>query len=319
MSQSSTSDTMDSMLKSDVEEECSFLKIENVVSLAPRADGAESPIVSHYIRYLFKIFSLVSNYICTTFLLLSLQINDIRKAVETVPKDTPIKSKGVSLLKKSNSPLILKRFNAVSITQTLTRNIQTVQSAPETVKLIPVKSLSPSPVVTTTQLTTNFIPIAPKSTIIQIDSKLPLVTPSQSSQNLNYKIVKLVRTPALIKPKEPLATVSAVKLKSADAYKAMLKTTKLIHLYKCMARDCRFSTDVLSIYHQHYLQHVNHAENTMMPPPFDYQKCAYCYMILEDWNQMKTHIDEKHAHCRYQCMYCFYRAIVPSYVQIHQV
>ncbi|XP_050490929.1 uncharacterized protein LOC126873772 isoform X2 [Bombus huntii] len=289
-SQSSTSDTMDSMLKSDVEEECSFLKIENVVSLAPRADGAESPI-----------------------------INDIRKAVEIVPKDTPIKSKGVSLLKKSNSPLILKRFNAVSITQTLTRNIQTVQSTPEKVKLIPVKSLSPSPVVTTTQLTTNFIPIAPKSTIIQIDSKLPLVTPSQSSQNLNYKIVKLVRTPALIKSKEPLATVSAVKLKSADAYKAMLKATKLIHLYKCMARDCRFSSDVLSIYHQHYLQHVNQTENTTKPPPFDYQKCAYCYMILEDWNQMKTHIDEKHAHCRYQCMYCFYRAIVPSYVQIHQI
>lgn len=39
---------MDSILKSDMDEECSFLKIENVVSLAPRADndGAESPIVS---------------------------------------------------------------------------------------------------------------------------------------------------------------------------------------------------------------------------------------------------------------------------------
>lgn len=301
-----TPDKMDSILKSDMDEECSFLKIENVVSLAPRADndGAESPIV-----------------------------HDIRKAVET----SPIKNKGVSLLKKSNSPLILKRLNTVTITQPLTKNIQTVvQSTPETVKLIPVKSISPSPVsVTTTQLTTNFIPIAPKSKIIQVDNKLSfpistnknsIMTPmstrtvnvagSPQSSNLNYKILKVVRTPTILKPKEPVPPPTAIKLKSADAYNTMLKATKLIHLYKCMA--CRFTTDILAQYHQHYLQHANEAEKKKLSPPFDYQKCAYCHMILEDWNQMKIHIDEKHAHCRYQCIYCFYRAVVPSYVQIHQ-
>ena len=47
---------MTSVLKVDDEEECSFLKIENVVSLAPRADinATESPIVSPIIRGSFS-------------------------------------------------------------------------------------------------------------------------------------------------------------------------------------------------------------------------------------------------------------------------
>lgn len=41
-------DNMENLLKPDGEEECSFLKIENVVSLAPSVDNdsVESPIVS---------------------------------------------------------------------------------------------------------------------------------------------------------------------------------------------------------------------------------------------------------------------------------
>lgn len=142
----------DSVLKQDIEEECSFLKIENVVSLAPTVDGSEDPIVSHYVSYLFEFFSFVSNCKRITPFLIPLQINDIRKAVETSP------IKNISLLKK---PIILKRLNTVTIAQPLTKNIQTVQSIPEKVKLIPMKSISPSPV-TTTQIATNFIPIAPK-------------------------------------------------------------------------------------------------------------------------------------------------------------
>lgn len=53
------SSSLDSVLKTDSEEECSFLKIENVVSLAPRADNdsaAESPIVSFKRCDLIKYF-----------------------------------------------------------------------------------------------------------------------------------------------------------------------------------------------------------------------------------------------------------------------
>ncbi|XP_076682092.1 uncharacterized protein LOC143376099 isoform X3 [Andrena cerasifolii] len=307
--EASTLGAMTSVLKVDEEEECSFLKIENVVSLAPRADinATESPI-----------------------------IHDIRKAVET----SPMKSKGVSVLKKSKSPLILKRLNTVTITQPLTKTIQAAQSGTsDTVKLIPMKSLPASPVsVTTAQLTTNYIPIAPKSKIIQVDNKtlsVPLsvskstvVTPvttrtvtvggSPQLSNLNYKILKVVRTPTILKPRDTLTPVGAIKLKSADAYKAMLKTTKLTHLYKCMGRECRFTTDTLEQYQQHYLQHASEAEKLKLSPPYDFQNCAYCYMVLKDWSEMKLHIEDKHTHCRYQCCYCFYRGIAPSYVLMHQ-
>ncbi|XP_076396772.1 uncharacterized protein LOC100877621 isoform X2 [Megachile rotundata] len=301
-SQSSTPVTTESILNPEKEEECSFLKIENVVSLAPRADNDENPI-----------------------------INDIRKAVEI----SPIKSQGVSVLKKSNSPFILKRLNAVAITQPLNMPATT-----ETVKLIPVKSLSPTPVsVTAAHRGATFIPIAPKTKkIIAVNNKLPfplsgnkttVMTPtttrtvtvggSPQSPNLNYKIVKVVRTPTVLKSAEStVSSTTVVKLKSVDAYNAMLKRTKLAQLYKCMERDCRFTTDVLAQYQQHYLQHTNEAEKKKGSQP-DYQKCAYCYMVLENWNQMKVHMEDKHAHCRYQCSFCFYRAIVPSYVQVHQL
>lgn len=262
-----------------------------------------------------------------------MQIHDIRKAVEI----SPLKGQGVSVLKKSNSPFILKRLNAVTIAQP----ISVQPSTTETVKLIPVKSLSSvTPTVTTAQRTTNYIPIAPKTKkIIPVSNKLPfplsgnkstLIAPtstrtvtvggSPQPSNLNYKIVKVVRTPTtILKSNESnVPTATVVKLKSRDAYSAMLKRTKLTHLFKCMERDCRFTTDVISQYQQHYIQHSNEAEKKKGVQA-DYQKCAYCYMVLENWNQMKVHMEEKHAHCRYQCSVCFYRAIVPSYVQVHQV
>lgn len=53
------------MSQVDTEEECSFLKIENVISLAPKSDntGNESSIVSgEYISQYFLIFEILSNY-----------------------------------------------------------------------------------------------------------------------------------------------------------------------------------------------------------------------------------------------------------------
>ncbi|XP_076294101.1 uncharacterized protein LOC143215675 isoform X2 [Lasioglossum baleicum] len=276
-------DKVEGLIKSDGEEECSFLKIENVVSLAPSVDkdGTESPI-----------------------------INDIRKAVEI----SPVKKAGVSILKPkpNTSPLILKKLNTI-------RTIRTIGS--DTLKLIPV---------TNTQLTRNFVPIAPKK-VGQVDNKLQfpfsvkkstVVTPvtrtvtlpsTSQSTNLNYKIVKMIQTPTILKPIDP-----ALKLKSADAYNAMLHHTKLIHLYKCMARLCHFTTDAVDQFQQHYQQHADKYAEQGQKPPFDYQKCAYCYTTCDGWQQMKTHIQEKHAHCRYQCIFCFYRAVAISYVRIHQ-
>ncbi|KAK2585474.1 hypothetical protein KPH14_010131 [Odynerus spinipes] len=246
----SQSDTPGDILHTDTEEECSFLKIENVVSLAPCTDNVESE---------------------------STIISDIRKAVET----SPVKCKGVSLLKKTSPPLILKRINSAAIKQSVVKKSATQES----VQLIPVQSLtSTSSIVSSTSHTTNYVPIVPKSKIIHIEHRAGSTSLSNSS----------------------------------DAYAAMLKPAKLSQLYKCMGRDCSFTTDSISLYYQHFTQHNMSSNKKKDSAPSDYQKCAYCYMVLNDWTQMKQHIEEKHAHCRYQCSNCFYRAIAPSYVQIHQ-
>jgi len=209
----------------------------------------------------------------------------------------------------------------------------------EHVTLLPIKSLSPSvsKPVTSHLMSTNFVPIAPASKVIPLDSSKvafqslnktnitnPITRPiavssASSSSNLNYKILKVVRTPTLIKPKEPSISSTVIKLKSINAYTTMLKELKLVHFYKCMSRECHFTTDSLTLYGQHYHQHQEEVSKQNNLPPHDFQKCAYCCMTVNDWTNMKIHLWERHSHCRYQCAYCFYRACVPSYVQQHQV
>jgi len=208
----------------------------------------------------------------------------------------------------------------------------------EHVTLLPIKSLSPSvsKPVTAHLMSTNFMPIASASKIIPLDSNKitfqslnktnimnpitrPIAVSANPSSNLNYKILKVVRTPTLIKPKEPSISSIMTKLKSKNAYTMMMKELKLVHFYKCMSRECHYTTDSLTFYGQHYHQHHDEVSKQNNLPPHDFQKCAYCYTTLSDWPNMKTHLWEKHSHCQYQCAYCFYRALVPSYVQQHQV
>lgn len=86
-----------------------------------------------------------------------------------------------------------------------------------------------------------------------------------------------------------------------------------------MGRDCSFTTDSITLYCQHYAKHDVSIDKKRENCTYDFQKCAYCHTVLRDWKEVQQHMEEKHEHCRYQCNYCFYRAISPSYVQIHQV
>lgn len=272
------------------------------------------------------------------------QINNIRKAVDI----SPSKNKGISLLKKSNQPLILKKMNVItSLANVSMQGMQATTS--ESMTLIPVKSLPttilPKSAVTTT--TTHFVPIVPKPPkIISLEankvafslSKSSVINPSNtaktvtavpslpSTSNLNYKILKVVRTPALVKPNDSPTPSDTMKLKTAESYSVMLKDQHLAHFYKCMGRNCRYTTDSLILYYYHYHQHCQEIVKYSQDPDkqkrkhsYDYQRCAYCSLQLNDWNSIRHHVWEKHGHCRYQCGYCFYRAVVPSYVQQHQV
>lgn len=267
--------------QANTEEECSFLKIENVISLAPRSDNTGSE---------------------------NLIINDIRKAVEISPK-----SKGIpTILRKSNQPIILKKLNIISQSLAKAQSIQPTTS--EHVTLFPVKSpsMSSTKFVSTHRPATNFVPIAPKVRQVTVSSNSP-----------NLKILKVVRTPMpliTMSKDVPISSSTPTKVKSVEAYAAMLTETKLVHFFKCMGRDCHYTTDSMSLYSQHYQQHCNEtSKNNNSVQPYDYEKCAYCYTSLNSWTSMQTHLWEKHGACRYQCVYCFYRAITPSYVQQHQM
>lgn len=223
------------------------------------------------------------------------------------------KNKGIStILRKSNQPIILKKLNIISQPLVKTQTIQPTTS--EHMTLFPIKNLPTTSVkpVSTNRLATNFVPIAPKMQQVTVSSANPP----------NLKILKVVRTPM------PLITVSkdvptssiAPKIKSVEAYTAMLTETKLVHFFKCMDRDCHYTTDSMSLYSQHYQQHCSEAnKKNNSVQSYDYKKCAYCHMSLNNWTSMQTHLWEKHGPCRYQCVYCFYRALTPSYVQQHQV
>ncbi|XP_025992233.2 uncharacterized protein LOC105202475 isoform X3 [Solenopsis invicta] len=251
--------------QTDTEEECSFLKIENVVSLAP---GSNESII----------------------------VNDIRKAVEI----SPTKNKEISILRKTNQPLILKK---IILPQSLVNTSMQGKSDQEFANLS-VKSIG-------THLISNSFIVTPKQLVVPSST-------SPSALNCRQKKIQVIRTflPSGISTKE--ITPVTINFKSPNAYTSMLMKPKLCHFYKCMEPNCDFTTDVEIDYSQHYLKHYVDSSKQNNPVSRDYEKCAYCNTSLKDWISMKTHLWEKHSHCRYQCGYCFYRAIVPAFVQHHQ-
>ncbi|XP_015113082.1 uncharacterized protein LOC107038481 isoform X2 [Diachasma alloeum] len=307
------------------EGECSFLKIENVISLAPNTSSdPESPL-----------------------------IDDIRKAVAT----SPMKNIGISVLKKS-SPNILKktirkpigkidgilsRFppiaptppNQTFVLQPLPKGVvpkksiitttnKTVTTKPVTPALKPVtipKPIAPGPKPVT----------MPPKAISPSIQKIPATKITPTARNVqvthhgkNYKLLKLVRTPGL-KPKESTPTMPSPKEKTFDAFTTMLQSIKLRHLYKCMDKTCTYSTDSADMFGQHYNSHVQKQlaakpdSGKVVKTVHGYQKCAYCHEnTMGTWEELLAHYKKKHTFCAYQCGYCFYRAFTQSYVDLHQ-
>ena len=141
-----------------------------------------------------------------------------------------------------------------------------------------------------------------------------------STNSSPLKIVKVMSNSTLLKQKEILPGPQfAIKLKNAAAYNEMLKSEKLRQLYKCMGRDCAYTTDDVENFQRHFEIHATTCDINNSTVPYDFKKCAYCYSALGNWCQMEQHYEEKHAYCEFQCSYCFYRAISQSYVEIHQV
>jgi hypothetical protein len=142
-----------------------------------------------------------------------------------------------------------------------------------------------------------------------------------------------VLTTVISKNKLPHKTAVAPSYAKASkvpsAYKEMIKPAKLRHLYKCMGRLCSYTTDRVESFAKHYNEHEiqlrqqSVAEKKKGRPPAskmsDWQQCAYCCAMQTSLGSVLHHIQMEHAHCLYQCAYCFYRAVTKSYVILHQV
>jgi len=142
-----------------------------------------------------------------------------------------------------------------------------------------------------------------------------------------------VLTTVISKNKLPHKTAVAPSYAKASkvpsAYKEMIKPVKLRHLYKCMGRLCCYTTDSMAYFAKHYNEHEIQlqqqfaAEKKKGRPSAskisDWQQCAYCCAMQTSLDGVLSHIHTEHAHCLYQCAYCFYRAVTKSYVVLHQV
>ncbi|XP_023310781.1 uncharacterized protein LOC108911829 [Anoplophora glabripennis] len=92
--------------------------------------------------------------------------------------------------------------------------------------------------------------------------------------------------------------------------KAMAKfIASVSDLYKCPHYYCLFSTNFRDFLEKHLKAHK--VEHDMMIP------CVYCDMKTP-WEHVPMHIDIRHAHCRFACSYCLYRAVLKEYVFLHQ-
>lgn len=235
---------------------------------------------------------------------------------------TYMDSKKVALCNTSTASILNKSgtLTSVSITKPTTLN-STAKSAtlsPVTIgsNANPIKPATYAPIsspnftipICKTGTLTPIAPVAKSSTIVTSTPTTP-----------NRKIVKVVSNATLLKQNE-FGPQVAVKLKNATAYNEMLKPEKLRHIYKCMGRDCAYTTDYAEHFQRHFERHsitCDISSNSLVP--YDFKKCAYCYSALGNWQQMELHYEEKHAFCKFQCSYCFYRAISQSYVELHQV
>ena len=140
-----------------------------------------------------------------------------------------------------------------------------------------------------------------------------------SSTSPSRKLVTLVGSNAILKQTE-FGHKIPFNLKNAAVFNEMTKPEKLRHLYKCMGKDCAYTTDYVEHFRRHFEKHSAVCDAIInSTAPFDFKHCAYCNVVVSNWAQMEQHYEEKHAYCEFQCGYCFYRALTQSYVELHQV
>uniref|UniRef100_A0AAG5DPJ5 C2H2-type domain-containing protein n=1 Tax=Anopheles atroparvus TaxID=41427 RepID=A0AAG5DPJ5_ANOAO len=101
--------------------------------------------------------------------------------------------------------------------------------------------------------------------------------------------------------------------KSKQCCLQMLRKKALIDLFKCMGNACAFTTNDGMEMEYHLLGHdpPNEIESCTL-------SCAYCTTATTTPRGLVNHIRENHGPCRFQCLFCFYRALEAENVLYHQ-
>lgn len=91
-------------------------------------------------------------------------------------------------------------------------------------------------------------------------------------------------------------------VKQSKVLSKMLERTNLVSTYKCMAKNCSYTTISTRNFEKHLVCH----ETTVNVCKFQFY-CPYCFFKGTSIKHLVTHY-EIHIYDRYQCPYCFYRS-----------
>lgn len=129
-----------------------------------------------------------------------------------------------------------------------------------------------------------------------------------------------------------MAPQHAKIVKNSAVYASMLEPGRLRKLYKCMGRNCSFSSDVP----EKFVKHIDHhkaissrmhlikiparllTKSTSVGRIKDWQECVYCMELFGSGRELLEHFHSEHNKFVFQCCQCFYRSASESNVHFHQ-
>ncbi|XP_059487483.1 uncharacterized protein LOC132203613 isoform X2 [Neocloeon triangulifer] len=113
---------------------------------------------------------------------------------------------------------------------------------------------------------------------------------------------------------QPKAFQHARTVKNSAVYASMLEPGRLQKMYKCMARNCSFS----SVIPEKFIKHIDKHKSLSVGRIKDWQECVYCMELYGSGQQLIDHIHKEHNKFVFQCSLCFFRAATDSHVFFHQ-
>lgn len=140
----------------------------------------------------------------------------------------------------------------------------------------------------------------------EIDEKALQVAPTATSMIDHTYFSPKTKTEAGEK-EVVVGTMIPKKLKSGSDQ--VLATKKLLYaFYKCMYKECQYSTNDPKFADVHYKSHHQLIDN---------MECPYCDKQMKA-QDLVSHLKTLHESCIYQCCYCFYRSCAAFNVVLHQ-